>query len=68
MLELLTVPLLFGKGMAFIGAAPGACYSMVPENVPLPLRYVMGTLYVASAAVSTTQITIRTAGNGQNGG
>lgn len=67
--ELLTIPLIFGKGMAFIGAAPGASYSMVPDDTPvIPRRTVMGTLFVAAAATTATQITIRADDGGQNGG
>lgn len=65
---LLTQPLIFGAGMAFIGIAPGASYSMVPPDEPTPRRSVMGTIYGAAAVIAASQITIRAEDGGQNGG
>lgn len=65
--ELLTQPLIFGKGMAFIGLAPGACYATVPESSGPTKRKVMTTLYAASAVTSAAHI-IHTEDSGQNGG
>lgn len=66
--ELLTQPLIFGTGMAFIGLAPGACYATVPESSGPTKRKVMTTLYAASAVTSAAHITIQTEDGGQNGG
>lgn len=66
--ELLTQPLIFGTGMAFIGLAPGACYAMVPDGNGPTQKKVMTTLYAASAVTSADNITIQTEDIGQNGG
>lgn len=64
----LTQPLIFGAGMAFIGIAPGASYSMVPPGEQAPRRSVMGTVYGAAVVIAASQITIRAEDSGQNGG
>ena len=66
--ELLTQPLIFGAGMAFIGLAPGACYGMAPGGNGGP-RTVMDTVYGAAVVIiAPPQITIYTEDSGQNGG
>lgn len=66
--ELLTQPLIFGTGMAFIGLTPGACYGMAPGGNGGP-RTVMDTVYGAAVVIiAPPQITIYTEDGGQNGG
>jgi len=65
---LLTQPLVFGEGMAFIGLTPGACYGMAPGGNGGP-RTVMDTVYGAAAVIiAPPQITILAGDSGQNGG
>lgn len=65
--ELLTQPLIFGTGMAFIGLIPGACYGMAPGGNGGP-KAVMNTVYGAASVLVASQITILAEDSGQNGG
>lgn len=64
--ELLTEPLIFGLGMAYIGLAPGAVYPMYQGGESD--RKAMTTLYAASAAISTAAIYVQADSSEQDGG
>lgn len=60
--ELLTMPLLFGEGIAFIGLAPGAMYAMKPGKGGT--GKVMTGLSAAAAVIATPHVTIECDQNG----
>jgi len=61
--ELLTMPLVFGEGIAFVGLSPGAVYSMKPGSGGT--GKVMTGLSAAAAVFQITHITIESEENGE---